>query len=157
MKKKVVIGFLGTTLDKGQSYQRWEKWRPTIDLHSFDDLVFDRSELLYDKRYSKLCDQIVEDIKVVSPETIINQHLLNITSPWDFEDVFAALFDFSKTYPFDLENEEYYFHITTGTHVVQICLFLLTESRNLPGTLIQVHPNWRRNKKIQDPSYSIID
>ncbi|MCO4782052.1 MAG: RNA repair transcriptional activator RtcR [Candidatus Cloacimonetes bacterium] len=157
MKKKVSIGFLGTTLDKGQNPHRWEKWRPTIDLHSFDDLVFDRFELLYDQRYSKLCDVIYKDVQQISPETLVNKHLLPIASPWDFEDVFSTLYDFSKAYPFDPDNEEYYFHITTGTHVVQICLFLLTESRNLPGTLIQVHPNWKRGKMVSEPSYSIID
>jgi transcriptional regulatory protein RtcR len=157
MKKKVSIGFLGTTLDKGQNPHRWEKWRPTIDLHCFDDLVFDRFELLYDQRYTKLCDVIYQDVQQISPETEVNKHLLAISSPWDFEDVFSTLYDFSKSYPFDPDNEEYYFHITTGTHVVQICLFLLTESRNLPGTLIQVHPNWKRGKIVSEPSYSIID
>lgn len=157
MKKKVSIGFLGTTLDKGQNPHRWEKWRPTIDLHCFDDLVFDRFELLYDQRYSKLCNVIYEDVKQISPETTVKKHLLSISSPWDFENVFSSLYDFSKSYPFDPDNEEYYFHITTGTHVVQICLFLLTESRNLPGTLIQVHPNWKRGKMVSEPSYSIID
>ncbi|PCJ15940.1 MAG: transcriptional regulator [Candidatus Cloacimonadota bacterium] len=157
MKKKVIIGFLGTTLDKGQSSQRWEKWRPTIDLLSFDDLVFDRFELLYDQKYKKLCDVIYQDCLQVSPETTINKHLIDIQSPWDFENVFSTLFDFAKTYPFNIDNEDYYFHITTGTHVVQICLFLLTESRHLPGTLIQVHPNWKRNKKTGESNYSIID
>ena len=28
-------------------------------------------------------------------------------------------------------------HITTGTHVAQICLFLLAESRHLPARLLQ--------------------
>src|SRR5262249_46525526 len=32
----------------------------------------------------------------------------------------------------------------TGTHVVQICLFLLTESRDIPGRLIQTSPPRRR-------------
>ena len=36
-----------------------------------------------------------------------------------------------RTYPSDAED--YLVHITTGTYVVQICLFLLTESRHLPG------------------------
>jgi transcriptional regulatory protein RtcR len=31
-------------------------------------------------------------------------------------------------------------HITTGTHVQQICLFLLTEARYLPGKLLQTSP-----------------
>ena len=32
-------------------------------------------------------------------------------------------------------------HITTGTHVAQICLFLLTEAHYLPGRLLQTQPH----------------
>lgn len=33
MKRKVVIGVLGTTLDKrGKSHKRWNSWRPTISI-----------------------------------------------------------------------------------------------------------------------------
>jgi transcriptional regulatory protein RtcR len=42
--------------------------------------------------------------------------------------------------PFDVEAQDYLIHITTGTHVAQICLFLLTESRYLPGRLLQASP-----------------
>src|ERR671937_664304 len=35
--------------------------------------------------------------------------------------------------------------MTTGTHVVQICLFLLTESREIPGRLVQTSPPRRRS------------
>jgi sigma54-dependent transcription regulator len=31
-------------------------------------------------------------------------------------------------------------HITTGTHVAQICWFLLTEARYLPASLLQTSP-----------------
>jgi transcriptional regulatory protein RtcR len=45
--------------------------------------------------------------------------------------VFAALLDFAARLPVipKPDDEDYLVHITTGTHVVQICLFLLTESR----------------------------
>src|SRR5262249_17643369 len=41
--------------------------------------------------------------------------------------------------------EEYLIHITTGTHVAQICLFLLTEARYLPGRLLQCSPQRDRS------------
>jgi transcriptional regulatory protein RtcR len=34
------------------------------------------------------------------------------------------LHDLARGYPFDPDAEEYLVHITTGTHVAQICLFL---------------------------------
>ncbi|MDX2197548.1 MAG: RNA repair transcriptional activator RtcR, partial [Phycisphaerae bacterium] len=36
--------------------------------------------------------------------------------------------------------EDYLVHITTGTHVAQICLFLLAEARFIPGKLLQTQP-----------------
>jgi hypothetical protein len=63
-----------------------------------------------------------------------------VADPWDFEEVYAVLHDFARSYPFDPEREDYLVHITTGTHVAQICLFLLTESRHLPARLLQTSP-----------------
>ena len=63
-----------------------------------------------------------------------------IADPWDFEEVYGALHDFARGYPFDPEREDYLVHITTGTHVAQICLFLLTESRHFPARLLQTSP-----------------
>lgn len=43
MKKSVVIGFLGTTLDKGPADgKRWEMWRPTLSLCQQDNLLVSR-------------------------------------------------------------------------------------------------------------------
>lgn len=51
---------------------------------------------------------------------------------------------------------DYLVHITTGTHVAQICLFLLTESRRLPARLVQTSPPPRGDE--QGPGkYQFID
>ena len=57
-----------------------------------------------------------------------------------FRTVYAALHDFARSYPFNVEEEDYLIHITTGTHVAQICLFLLAEARYFPGKLVQTAP-----------------
>ena len=81
--------------------------------------------------------------------------------PWDFEEVYETLFKFSRQYPFDTESEDYLIHITTGTHVAQICLFLLTESRYMPGRLVQCSPERDRSSpgtiKIIDLDLSKYD
>ncbi|HTF37691.1 MAG TPA: RNA repair transcriptional activator RtcR, partial [Blastocatellia bacterium] len=64
--------------------------------------------------------------------------------------------DFSAGYEFDTDREEYLIHITTGTHVEQICLFLLTESRYLPAKLVQSSPPSAR-KRGGPGTYEIID
>jgi transcriptional regulatory protein RtcR len=136
----VTIGLVGSVLDAGTGPERWEKWRPTVAICQYEDLVFDRLELLYQPRFTAIFEQLVEDIRRVSPETTVRGHLISCEDPWDFQDVYACLHDFARAYPFDVDDEEYYVHITTGTHVAQICLFLLTEARYFPAKLFQASP-----------------
>jgi len=77
--------------------------------------------------------------------------------PWDFEKVYGGLFDFAKNYRFDTDEEEYYVHITTGTHVAQICLFLLTESRHFPAKLVQTSPPRDRGREGSAGTCTVID
>jgi transcriptional regulatory protein RtcR len=76
----------------------------------------------------------------VSPETTVRLNEIEFGDPGDFEHVYETLFKFARTYSFEADAEDYLIHITTGTHVAQICLFLLTESRYLPGRLLQASP-----------------
>ena len=156
MKQKVVIGFIGSQLDAGVGTGRWEKWRPTVSLTQHDDLVIDRLVLFYDRKYKSLLQVLTEDITSVSPETVVAPVEMTIADPWDFGQVYAALFDFAAQYPFDTEKEEYWLHITTGTHVAQICLFLMVEARYFPGVLLQTSPP-RRQKSGLVGSYALID
>ena len=142
-KPVVVIGMLGTTLDVGRGPQRWERWRPTVGVCQQEELVVSRFELLHPSKAMGLRDQIIADIASVSPETRVCPHPLELKDPWDFESVYAALHDFAKGYAFTPETEDYLVHITTGTHVAQICLFLLCESRHIPARLAQSGPKFR--------------
>ena len=139
-KKNVVIGFMGTQLDSGQGAGRWSKWRPTVSLVQHEDRVIDRLELLYAPRYASLANVLLADIANVSPETEVRLVQSDVQDPWDFGEMYGALYDWARSYPFDLENEQYWVHITTGTHVAQICMFLLVESRQIPGVLLQTSP-----------------
>lgn len=154
--KNVAIGILGTVLDKrGKGNKRWEKWRPTVSMCQHDDLLIDRYELLFDNHSQTLAEQVKEDIELISPETEVRFHNINFTDPWDFESVYSELLDFAQTYSFKPARENYLTHITTGTHVAQICLYLLTESGYLPGKLIQTSPGKRNTNP--PGSYQIID
>ena len=156
-KRTVVIGFLGTQLDNGRGAARWEKWRPSVALTRHDDKVIDRFELLYTgPQFENLVRQVSQDIAGVSPETEIVAHDLPIKDAWDFEDVYAALYDFANSYPFDPDKEDYWIHITTGSHVAQICMFLMTEARYFPGRLVQTSPPKRQNAN-NPGSYTLID
>ena len=151
----VVIGFLGTTLDRAGK-NRWDQWRPTVDLCRHEDLVVRRLELLSQTRFQALADEVTADIRTVSPETEVRTHNLTFRDPWDFEEVYGALLDFARAYPFKPDEEIYLVHMTTGTHVAQICLFLLSESREIPGRLIQTSPP-RRRRGVEPGTYAVID
>lgn len=71
---------------------------------------------------------------------LVEMRLLDFRDQWDFEEVYGKLLDFARAEPLDPDAEDYLVHITTGTHVAQICLFLLTEARYLPGRLLQTQP-----------------
>jgi transcriptional regulatory protein RtcR len=145
IRKTVAIGLLGATLDSGKHPDRWQNWRPSVSLCRQPDLVIHRLEMLYGKRDLSLANTVKNDIQTVSPETEVRLHEIEFGDPWDFEEVYETLFQFVRRYTFDTEAEDYLIHITTGTHVAQICLFLLVEARYMPGRLVQCSPERDRS------------
>ncbi len=139
-----VIGTLGSILDQGKKAERWKAWRPSVAICRQPDMIVHRFDLLHGTKEKDLAQVVREDIQTVSPETKVHLHAVDYGDPWDFEQVYEALFGFAKAYPFR-EAEDYLIHITTGTHVAQICLYLLTESRWLPGRLLQASPDRDRS------------
>lgn len=154
--RTVVIGFVGTSLDAGTGRGRWEKWRPSVSICQQQDLIVDRFELLHARQHTALAQVLREDIATISPETTVNLHLCDPQNPWDFQEMYGCLHEFAHQYRFDEEGERYLAHITTGTHVAQICMFLLTEARYFPATLLQTSPP-RRQPAPAVGTYSLID
>ncbi|KAA6173057.1 MULTISPECIES: RNA repair transcriptional activator RtcR [Pseudomonas] len=147
-KRTVAIGFIGSKLDRvGKGANRWNHWRPSVGLCQQEDVQIDRLELIHDvdARDTSLAERVRADIQQISPHTEVRLHPMPLVNPWDFEEVYGALHDFTSAYTFDTEREDYLVHITTGTHVAQICWFLLTEARNLPARLIQTAPSRRQD------------
>ncbi|BEP71004.1 MULTISPECIES: RNA repair transcriptional activator RtcR [unclassified Variovorax] len=156
MNPIVVIGFLGTQLDAGQGAGRWNKWRPTVSLAQHDDMVVARIELLHTRKHTALAELVKADIAAVSPETTVNLVPFDLEDPWDFGEVYTRLYDWARAYPFQPEREQYWTHITTGTHVAQICMFLLSESRVVPGVLAQTSPP-RKQRQGDAGKVALID
>ena len=146
---------MGSTLDVGKGNARWDRWRPSVALTQHEDLLVDRFELLCASHLPELATQVIADIEHVSPETKVVKRELDFQDPWDFEHVYGKLYEFAASYPFEPEKEDYLVHITTGTHVAQICLFLLTESRHFPARLLQTGPAGRGSHR--PGTYTIID
>jgi transcriptional regulatory protein RtcR len=152
----VVFGLLGTSLDGGRGPARWERWRPTVSLCQHEDLLVRRLVLMCEPRFDDLADTITDDVRRVSPETEVERITVGWKDAWDFEEVYATLHDIARGYAWKPDREEYLVHLTTGTHVAQICLFLLTEARYFPAKVIQTSPP--RKQQISGPgSYTIVD
>ncbi len=148
MKKTIAVRLIGTQLDfVGKPVDRWARWRPNVSLCSKEDLIIHQLHLLHDNHSCRLASDVAVDIETVSPETTVKLHTINFTNPWDFEEVYARLYDWCHQQEFDTDEYDYLFHITTGTHVVQICSYLLTESRHFPGRLIQTSPDKHSNDR----------
>ncbi len=148
----IVCGLLGVQVDTGG----WDRWRPTVDLCRHEDFLVDRLDLLVQPRYRELAEQVTSDIASVSPETQVVHHDVPMDDPWDFEEVYGRLHDYALSAQYDPEREDLLVHITTGSHVAQICLYLLTEARYLPGQLLQSSPP-KRGKHGQPGRLTTID
>lgn len=155
-RKNVVIGFLGSQLDRGHGPARWERWRPTVSLCQQEDMQVHRLELFHSPQHLSLARALSDDVAAVSPGTEVRLVEMALADPWDFGEVYGALYDWARHYPFATEDEQYWAHITTGTHVVQICLFLLVEARFLPGVLLQTSPP-RRPGPREPGNWTLID
>jgi transcriptional regulatory protein RtcR len=156
-RKNVVIGLLGTTLDAGHAQARWNRWRPSIAICQHAELRVDRFELLVPDQGQRLAQQVAADLAEVAPHVEVHPQLLQLADPWDFSEVYTALDRFAESYPWRTASEDYYLHITTGTHVLQICLFLLCETRAMPGVLLQSSPGPRGTPQFATGRVQVID
>ena len=159
--KTTVISVLGTQKDAhgGSGPARWDTWRPTIGLVQQEDLPIDELHLIFNKEHTPLAQRIKDDINSVSPETDVVLDIVELKNPWDFEEVYAKFYDYAKRPCFHDEKTSYYIHMSTGSHVEQICLFLLAESRHLPAKLIQTTPKEGHVRRSKDPkgTHTVID
>jgi transcriptional regulatory protein RtcR len=150
----VILGILGSRLDHGGlGRKRSQRWRPSISLLMQPELPVAEFVLIHHPDEAELAAITVRDMQALSPQTRITPYVVTYQNPWDFEEVYSQLLDFTRSYNFDPEQNSYYVHITTGTHVAQICLYLLTEARYIPGKLLQTSPVDNNPKG----SYQVID
>jgi transcriptional regulatory protein RtcR len=157
-KPIITFGFLGSTLDRAQGAERWSKWRPTVAMCQQEDLLVSRLELLVEPKFADLAKSVVADIAKVSPETEVVVHEFALKDPWDFQEVYERLYDLVRGYEFEPEKAEYLIHLTTGTHVAQICWFLLNEANFIPARLLQTSPSREGGRDAKASGrYEIID
>ncbi len=138
----IVIGILGSRLDhQGLGKRRHSRWRPSIGILMHPEFPVAEFVLIHHADEAELAGLTLRDMRELSPNTRFSAYEVNYANPWDFGEVYSQLHEFTRQYRFDPEQHNYYVHITTGTHVAQICLFLLTEANYIPGKLLQTSPS----------------
>ena len=159
--KTTVISVLGTQKDAhgGRGPSRWDTWRPTIGLVQQENLLIDELHLILNSEHMPLAERVKDDIISVSPQTKVIFDIVQLKDPWDFEEVYDKFYSYAKKPCFHEDATNYYIHISTGSHVEQICLFLLAESHHLQAKLVQTSPKEGHVHHSHDPkgTCSIID
>jgi transcriptional regulatory protein RtcR len=150
----VVFGFLDPLSDAKPG--RWDVWRPTVSIFVHEDFQVDEFHLIYQEKPKAFSHEIIdntetlktvmEDIKTKSPKTRIVLHPVAFKDPWDLNEVLLALDELCVPALFDCEKNRYYFHISTGTRVFNICSVLLADRFRFPGSFLQTSPPQKGQK-----------
>lgn len=139
-KRNVILSLVDPIWDSLEGGAKASKWRPTLSLCSQPDFPVSRIELLAQESYADLARDVADRIRTASPATEVNLTIRPFADIWDFEEVYGLLHDWISELEFDLESANYFAHMSTGTHVMRICLYLLAEARFLPGRMVQSFP-----------------
>ena len=139
-RQNVVWGFLDPYWDQNKAHPSTGYWRPTVSAVENPAFPVARFELLVQPEHDALAEEIIAAIAEISPDTQVQLHRHSYRDLWDFEEVYAYLHDLVADYHFAPESEDYFFHMSTGTHVMRICAFLLVESNFLPARILQTYP-----------------
>ena len=134
------------TKKNNERLQQWllKTWRPSVALAAQETIHIDEYHLICTVKQHDLAQTVVAGIKHFSPQTKIFVDSLELKNVFDFQTTFIELMDYASSPYFHEENSECLVHLTTGTHVEQICLFLLTQKHYLNGKLVQTYQDDRQ-------------
>ncbi|OZG71375.1 hypothetical protein BTA51_20780 [Hahella sp. CCB-MM4] len=154
---KVIYSIVGQRLDKaskrrGAYEKRFERrWRPTVSLALMDNVS--EVHLLYDNERA-LAEEVKEDIQKLNSDVCVSLHQVGFADPWELAEVHLTLVDFVEKEVVNFKpDHEYLFHITTGTHIQQICIYKLVEGHYFPGKILQTAPG----EKGGEARFQVID
>lgn len=149
-----IFSLVGLKLDRaskrrGAFNKRFDRWRPSVALAHVPGVTV--IHLIFDQDRA-LAEDIKTDIETINPDIDVRLHTVAFSDPWELAGVHLALSDFIEQQDFTADQERL-FHITTGSHIQQIVIYKLCESRAFPGKLIQTQPG----DEDGHPRYQIID
>lgn len=162
-RPNIVISLLGTLRDRNPDDkpegEPLKEWRPTIGLCRQRTFHVGRLELIYSTGFDELADDVGKEVRKASPSTEVRLHKIDLKGdePWDPVIMYERLSAFANDYKFS-PNEDYYIHLTTGTDIAKVCIFLLTEREVFPSAkLIHTSPHSKDGEDKTIGSYKIID
>ncbi|MBR2435459.1 MAG: RNA repair transcriptional activator RtcR [Lentisphaeria bacterium] len=151
---KTGFSFLGVLLDRRMNNDGVPNtWRPIISLGTSPEIGLDELHIIWQADFQHIMEEVISDLAELAPHLRVIPYRMELEDPWDFEDVYSRMYDYVLEQKLEPETHEYYIHISTGTHVMQISWFLLNESHLLPGKLLQSHPVNDRTKG----NFTVID
>lgn len=153
-KKTVGIGFCGMKQDVDAD----QPFRPTLAVcaaHSPGSGLprLSRFELLCGEREAASVRGFAEEVHQRTG-TEVHIHQLPFRDPWNFSRVYESIYEFVRGYRFDHEREDYLVHISVGSEVKKIALFLLVLKGFLRARLLHSIPPL---EKEGNPRFSTID
>lgn len=152
-RPRVVFSFFGSRRDLRSS-----PFRPTLSLCSAPrEWPVAQLVLLREPRDEHATRELIEDVRAASPKTAVQEVPFSVRDPWDVEEVLGSLYEQLLRYPFDPERQDYFAHLSTGTHAAIVALFLLTKSRHLPGRLVSSVPPDLRGGPLKRESIRIAE
>ena len=146
-KKNVVIGILGTILDRSKN------WQPSVQAVSQKDFPVARFYLLHDLKEShpQLAEEVKQKMEEASPQTEVVLYSYNVDNPWDFGQMSDVLYRFCAEYARYHSTEDYYVHVTTGTEIAKMCWCLFIVTGYLQAEMLQTIPP---QNKPEDKPYT---
>ena len=139
--------------------QQWllKTWRPSVALAAQETIHIDEYHLICTIEQHESAQTVVAGIKHFSPQTKVFVDLLELKNVFDFQTTFIELMDYASRPCFHEENSESLVHLTTGTHVEQICLFLLTQKHYLNGKLVQTYQDDKQQYTDPRGRITVVD
>lgn len=154
-----VYSIVGRSLDRvskrrGRFEQRFERrWRPTVSLALTPGIT--DLHLIYPNEDRGLAEEVGADARVLNPSLRVHFDQVDFDNPFEIVSTYLNLLDYVDAHREEMENgPPPLFHVATGTHIQKIVVYILIESRLVPGMLVQAAPGEDRSAEGQ---INIID
>jgi transcriptional regulatory protein RtcR len=135
-----MYSFLGTQLDGGFQEKRWNRWRPNVGIAASTDPEINTLVLLYNEKHKKLAEQVAQDAVTAANRMSFSVRLKQVEmDPYDLPSTYLMMIKLREEETFQPDTR-YLFNLSTGTHIIQVAIYKMIESRRWPGLLAQCGP-----------------